>query len=1033
MRKTVLLLSMLLVTSISYAQRLGKMIVGDGECTYDTLEHRRVAPGAVYTRLQFNNISENGALRKMRVHYVTVDITNPYNSFATYLSNDKYYGMNKQHQQVQFEKNRGLKPVVSMTGGAFWQSAIHSETMEGNEMQGSVVSNGVIKYENSDSGRKFYVDGLAHIGNTRFVASVAKGNEAYTIAQVNHYRDHSDQNQLITLFANGIPMSKCSDAAKNNGMDVRIKLLDAKHVKTGKTSCKVVEVMHGCGHAIGEGEAILSGVGNAAAFLSTLAVGDVVELDVAYLDAAGRDIDMQQQVFRFGNYGISAGVITPSPWENYADCLLGCSQDGKTMYMFDFENSPESDASVNSFLQCMQQLGVYDAMGLDGGPSAEMTIDGSFVTTNAVDGFEGRYIPGGLMLYSTAPFDDVVADVDVMNESSISLKVGQQFAPTMYGFNQYGEMISNDAKRNSGVVISCIGEIGEILEDGCSFLATTAGSGALNIEVKSTGRKYSIPVVVKDDYRVEIEPNYLFTGEGRECQLQATYSKNGERLDVDPDKVKWSFYDNGAVVSCENGLVVPGINGTTIVCAEYAGVIDTIFVDVENLMEEVDCLDLTRKLEYGDVDNIHIPSVPYSFALDVKANSKGRITFEYLLGETLVTVETDMLAKDSVWHYEAIIDRDDIGTYPVTLKSISSTGRYYCSKLVAYYSESYEEKELDIASVECVNASNLVLHVGDVFIPQLETYNINGDMISDDAKGSDGLILSCTESIGEMSSDGYTFTAKKCGEGFIYVKIKSTGSVLSIPVKVIEGNGIQINTHYLFTGEGCCYQLDVVASIDGTVSKVTPEDVIWTTNDPSVVLKCENGYIVPGHDGFAEVYAEYLSYRDTVVVHVENLESSVYAISMSYAIDEGCVENTRIPSLPMGLLLEAKAVTDGYMRLVYTMGADTCVVETEKMNAGETWRYNVEFDRSVMNAFPVKIVSLTGSSSPYCQKIKVYYAPKKTGDLNDDGEITIADIKFMLSCYLGEQVEIYSSPDIDEDGIVSINDIVRLLNLYLDR
>lgn len=1013
---------------MSFAQRTGKMLVGDGVCTYDTLVSRRIAPGAVYTEFQFNDIRVNYYPRTMRVHLITIDVTNPYNSFATYLANDTYYAQNKQSQEVAFEKSRGLKPVASMTGGAFWQSALPNATMEGNEMEGTVVSNGIIKYESSDSGRKFYMDNLAHIGNTKLVASVKCGEKSLPITQINHYRDRVTS-QTLALFCNGIPKSKCAEDKQKLGVDVRVRLTDNINIKKGVTTCEVIAVLDGCEHSIGDKEAILSGTGGAETFLRGLNVGDNVTIDIDYVDELGESIDMQQQVMRFGSYGVKDGQIIPSSQTNYADCLLGVSQDGKTMYMADFENSPNSNAPVNCFLQFMQQIGSYNAMGLDGGPSAEMTIDGAFVTTNAVDGFEGRYIPGGLMLYSTAPTDNVIADFDCMNSLPKTIKVGEMYAPMLYGFNKYGEMINKDAKSSSDILIECSAEIGAIAGDGCTFVAATPGVGYVSITAKSSGKTLSVPITVVDNCRLIVSPDYVFTGNGRACQLDVSYYYNGKVSQVNPKEVKWSYYDNGTIASCDNGLIVPGNEGSGVVYAEYSGVSDTVAIYVENVNDGVDYIDLTRNLEYGDVENIHLPSVPYSFALDVKANADGVMTLEYKLGEQTYEVKSGTIKKDSTWHCVVELDRDAISTYPVTLVSITSTGRrYYCSKLIAYYTSMTDLKD-KVVRIECVDDARVMLKEGTNYVPQIVAYNVEGEVVEVDITTSDKFEMSCTPEIGLIADDRHTFVAKCKGEGYIFVKIKENGFVLSIPVVVVDAPDICVSPKYLFTGEGRSCQVEVAFVNGGMEQAVDPNTIEWSTNDSKVVLSCENGYVVPGSSGLAEVYARCDGKCDTLLVHVENLIYPSYSVDLSGSISDGHVENVHVPSVPYSLKMHLTSMADGQIEVVYTLGFDTCRLVSPKMIQGEEWLCEVQFDRGAITTYPISIVSIGGSANPMCDSLRAYYAPKQKGDLDDDGKVTISDVNIVLSAYLNGDED--SVMDVDGDGVVSIGDVTEIVFLYL--
>lgn len=688
----VLLLILLSVYSSVFSQRTGEMMIQGKLCSYDTLVHRHIAPGVTLTQFQFNKILVSSQVYKMKAHLIAIDMTNKYNSFTPYLSKDQYFAISTQKQEVKRRKDLGLKPIATMTGGGFIQSNGNLNTATAYEVSGSMVSNGQVKYQDGGSRVNFYVDAsrTMHVGKTRLSAYVKCGEDTYTIGQVNHHRDKVDTSEHITLFCNGIPRSNASDTKKSIGIDVRVKLVDADCIKTGKpTKCKVVEVLDGCYHSIANGEAILSGIGAAESYLRKLSIGSEITISLDYVNENGEAVDVQEQLTNLFGYCIKDGVVQEYATKNYAICAIGYSKDGKTCYWADLEISTNSNAPCICLADLMKGAGAYDAMWLDGGPSAEMTVDGEFITTNSIGyGFNGRYIPAGFMIFSEAPQDNTISTIELQNPSKIVVYPNSVVKPVAYGYNQYGEMIDNNACLNSNVEMTCTQGLGTIANG--VFTAKNSGSGFIYIKAKSSGETVSIPVEVIKKRKLKITPESLFTGEFRKCQVRLSLIEDGVTTPVNPNDAVWSADGRRTVSSCDGGLVVPYADGKTNVYAEYDGLRDTMRVVVENLEVLVDSIDYTDEIEDASYPEITLRSVPHYFSVSVSGTPETQATIYYSAGETMRSTTIE-IPVSGIGESDVVLDYDSIDTYPVTVEYVTGTdneGRQYeIKRLVSFYKE----------------------------------------------------------------------------------------------------------------------------------------------------------------------------------------------------------------------------------------------------------------------------------------------------------------------------------------------------------
>ena len=682
---TILLLLCMHITGSAYNK--GKMVIRGTECEYDTLVYRTIAPGAKLLQVQFNNIPIGRFEYKMKAHVVIIDHNNKYSSFSPYIARDEYFNLNTQRDQVNRRIAQGLKPVASITGGDFVMSNNTNPLYESYEIQNTLITDSEIKYAENGNNIRHYIDGngLPHIGNTALNGKVTTANgNTYTIGQVNHCRDRVDSKELISLFCNGIGSSRALDA--NTGIDVKVKLTNASKILSSKdVTCEVISVSTNCRNTFRDGEAILSGVGKAATFLNSLKEGDKLTINLGFTDASSNAITIQNEMTNHHGYYIKDGVLTNSGQTNTAICTIGLSKDGNTTYWGDMEISDDSNAPAACLLEFLTNIGVYNSMTLDGGPSAEMTVDGKFITVNSTRNLEGRNIASGFILYSTAPDDNTLSHIEVAEQKALTLYRGETATIKVYGYNKYGEMINEDAQTASGVSIASHEGLGTAT--GGVFTATNIGEGYITITLDGSSDIYKIPVTVIAKNILTANPQKVFTGEGRECQIKLKYTDENGTRDIAPSEATWTKQGRFVLKDCSNGLIIPYSDGEEDVYVEYNGARDTINVKVENLETATEKLDLTDKPSGHTTIETYIPSVPKSFDVNVEGVPGAEVTLSYTLGyNSGIQKKTVVIGDDGKATISVTLDFDDIETYPVYLGNISSSDlTAKISGIFAYY------------------------------------------------------------------------------------------------------------------------------------------------------------------------------------------------------------------------------------------------------------------------------------------------------------------------------------------------------------
>lgn len=750
------------------ADRTGYMDIRGVNCQYDTLLYRHVGPGVTYTQFQFNSMRLEGNIPyKMRMHLLTIDMTNPYNRLSPYLTDDKYYSTGTQGQEVSRQKAQGLKPIASVNATAFVQSPPSStnEPYTYMETYHSLVSDGLIRYEDDGANMRYYSDAskTGYVETLRMKATItsSKGISA-EIGQINHHRDHARKNNKLALFCNGMDQAgegknKAKDSNPNDGMEV---FLQGDDIRVGSNQLTVVKRLNGCGARIESGQCVITGVGSALeGFLSGLEPGEQVTIDVSYNDANGSDVSLTDSYTAFRPNCVRNGV--PAGWgeKNYAISATGVSADGNTVYLADLEISQYSNAPTGCIEDFLIAVGAWNACYHDGGPSAEMTVDGRFVTNNSVGmGFDGRYIPNGVMVYSTAPDDNNVVSVECDDTSLKRMSIGSILSLKAYGYNQYGEMIDTKAIKNSAVEISCPQGLGEMVLG--EFIATKAGVGEILIGVKGQGTQVRIPIVVEGKKELILSPSAIFTGEDRPVQLSVKYVDGDEVTEIDPRLVTWEVDEQYVVSSCENGLIEPYMDGYATVTATYNGIFSTAFVEVENLETEgLENYELTNLLSPSGNLNIHLPSVPHSIYLETKPIEGETVTLTYKTGdkekEAILENKSDVSVNVNVID----LDYDAVDTYPVVVKSIKPSTTEI-KRLFAVYTGlptgindllveqtthfEFSRSGENLTLTNCSEATNVIVTVygfDGILLAEKQTYLSEAESCTLDVKQKDPIIV----------------------------------------------------------------------------------------------------------------------------------------------------------------------------------------------------------------------------------------------------------------------------------------------------
>ena len=248
---------------------------------------------------------------------------------------------------------------------------------------------------------------------------------------------------------------------------------------------------------------VLSAHGIPCEFLRSLKKGDVITSQISF----SADKKAMKAKELLGGFPRILEEERINPTLSYPEHLagpeprsaVGYNADKSKLFMLvvDGRNAGGSTGvSQQELAAIMHNIGCTDAMNFDGGGSSTMYVDGFGVknvpSSSSLDKRpEGtpRTVVNALFAVAVAPVDNVIASIEI-RDKKVSLTAGESYTPVVYGYNQYGVMVSTDV---SGYSLFAPEQIGKVSGN---VLTASDGkySGMLTVEYQ--GHQYSVPVNV---------------------------------------------------------------------------------------------------------------------------------------------------------------------------------------------------------------------------------------------------------------------------------------------------------------------------------------------------------------------------------------------------------------------------------------------------------------------------------------------------------------------------------------------------------
>jgi len=382
-----------------------------------------------------------------------------------------------------------------------------------------------------------------------------------------------------------------------------------------------------------------------------------------------------------------------------------------------------------------------------------------------------------------------------------------------------------------------------------------------------------------------------------------------------------------------------------------------------------------------------------------------------------------------------------------------------------------------IASI-AFDSPRLMVPVYSSVSPRVLGYNATGELIDENVQG---FSLSCDKTIGTTS--GSTYTA---GGNVINGTLTATlnGMTATVPVQVLQAQpAIDLRPIVIDTRD---YPIRVTATVNNTVTEYDPSHLDWWVNDTSVA-GINNGVLHGVSCGTTTIGCSIGEFNDQDTVIVEISPSHrIYQSWQGWTIKgtgaKDIVFDTiagdinfnystnRAPYLQLNKSITFYSLPDT-IALVFQA---TCPIDYVQLDARNRYFNSSNFLKvqpdsgfaanimhtvlldidalggiAQVGTYPITLKTIkfgiskttdTGANtlsikSLYSQYSNISASSTATGDVNADGEITIADVNAIIDIILGNDTDpdTTTRADVNLDGEVTIADVNAVIDIILAR
>ncbi len=577
----------------------------------DTLRHIQVGPGSTYTSMQLIGDPE------VRVHYLTIDRSNPYIEFNglmgcdSVLRTERISSLAVRHSKPQHVYFAGTNGDFFNTSGPVGES-IMSSIHEGEVGKSSTSIRPWVAFD------QMMQPGISPVK----YSGVLKGEQGnYPIAKVNGSRG-TDQ----IIFYNNYTGHYTK--TNNSGTELLVELVEGEHWQVNgdfKVRVKAIYLNQpGC--FIPENHAVISAHGAGRDFVSQYAIGDDITLNLSFTsskDGATPDIATaiggDRQI-------LDNGVVCDNDWaERHPRTSFGYDKAGSKVVfcIVDGRCAHSAGVTTKQLADINKYAGVTEAINLDGGGSSGMYVKDMGIMSYSSDGSE-RAVANGLFAISTAPDDEQIAQIEAEKPHVIAPHCGV-IEPSFLGYNQYGTLLTDALE---GVKLTCEPKLGTVNEQG---LVVADGGSSGFVTATYQGAETRIFVEIKPSEAVSVRLDSVYVDQREAYPIEVESLIDGEKYAIDPSHVVWEVADP-SICEIKDGCIHALKNGDTEVTGTFGDISDKIKVCVRTPeAAQIHADDFTQPTSWTVDGSASLKDLQ----LIDKGNGKAAISFTYSAGRAL--------------------------------------------------------------------------------------------------------------------------------------------------------------------------------------------------------------------------------------------------------------------------------------------------------------------------------------------------------------------------------------------------------------
>ncbi len=430
------------------------------------------------------------------------------------------------------------------------------------------------------------------------IIDIGSREKALIMAEDNWYIDSTDllyqimsddEATVVNAFAANFPRRGSEMVFYNHyygkytstdqsGRELTLRLVEGETWGINKNvRFQVIDSWHqgGCSAIPTDGIVISCGSSYANTFVDGLKAGDIVKMRIDcklpnfdnvrpdIINVVGGDVRIlknnevvkDEEVIRFIN--------TPS--SKYGRSLVGYSKDRKHMVLCTVDAGILGYSGVSYYegADLMRFLGCWDALDLDGGGSCTMWSASHGIVNTLRDGSE-RAVGNGIFFTLKAPADSKLTSIRFA-DPVMYLPMLASYTPTIYGYNQYGQLVNTDVK---GFELQADKALGSV--DGSSLLVTGEGTHALTAVLD--GMTATIAITVDNSSPASTVADEIIVDQYHSWPIELFATVRDRKIPVSPKAYEWISDNPSAVTVDENGCVTGVANGdATITGTSLAG------------------------------------------------------------------------------------------------------------------------------------------------------------------------------------------------------------------------------------------------------------------------------------------------------------------------------------------------------------------------------------------------------------------------------------------------------------------------------